>query len=76
MYLNNIRVFGTKLMFVLFLYSWKAEELGREPTVDEVFLRTHIRKKDSDWVDLRSKNTYVRKIKALIIYLLFFGFKI
>ncbi|WJX88764.1 hypothetical protein P8452_70815 [Trifolium repens] len=35
-----------------------AEELGRPPTVDEVFLRTHIRKKDSDWVDLRSKNTY------------------
>ncbi|WJX25857.1 hypothetical protein P8452_14850 [Trifolium repens] len=35
-----------------------AEELGRQPTVDEVFLRTHIRKKDSDWVDLRSKNTY------------------
>ncbi|KAK2394287.1 hypothetical protein QL285_056133 [Trifolium repens] len=35
-----------------------AEELGREPTVDEVFLRTHICKKDSDWVDLRSKNTY------------------
>ncbi|XP_045810785.1 uncharacterized protein LOC123905203 [Trifolium pratense] len=35
-----------------------AEELGREPTVDEVFLRTHIRKKDSTWVDLRSQNTY------------------
>ncbi|XP_045797868.1 uncharacterized protein LOC123892064 [Trifolium pratense] len=35
-----------------------AEELGREPTLDEVFLRTHIRKKDSSWVDLRSQNTY------------------
>ncbi|CAJ2651509.1 unnamed protein product [Trifolium pratense] len=35
-----------------------AEELGREPTVDEVFLRTHICKKDSTWVDLRSQNTY------------------
>ncbi|XP_045791902.1 uncharacterized protein LOC123886648 [Trifolium pratense] len=35
-----------------------AEELGREPTVDKVFLRTDIRKKDSTWVDLRSQNTY------------------
>ncbi|WJX36901.1 hypothetical protein P8452_24734 [Trifolium repens] len=35
-----------------------AEEFGREPTVDEVFLRTHIRKKDSSWVDDRSRKTY------------------
>jgi hypothetical protein len=67
MYLNNIKMFGTKLIFVLFLCLWKAEEFGREPTVDEVFLRTHIRKKDSSWVDDRSRKTYVRKIKALIL---------
>ncbi|WJX32625.1 hypothetical protein P8452_20927 [Trifolium repens] len=35
-----------------------AEELGREPTVDEVFIRTHIRKKDKSWVDDRSRETY------------------
>ncbi|CAK8563271.1 unnamed protein product [Lathyrus sativus] len=33
-------------------------ELGREPTLDEVFLRTHTKKKDSSWVDDRSKKTY------------------
>ncbi|KAK2429885.1 hypothetical protein QL285_028285 [Trifolium repens] len=36
----------------------QAEELGREPTVDEVFLTTHIRKKDKSWVDDRSRKTY------------------
>ncbi|WJX67942.1 hypothetical protein P8452_52362 [Trifolium repens] len=33
-------------------------ELGREPTLDEVFLRTHTKKKDSSWVDERAKKTY------------------
>ncbi|GAU42782.1 hypothetical protein TSUD_34260 [Trifolium subterraneum] len=33
-------------------------ELGREPTFDEVFLRTHTKKKDSSWVDERAKKTY------------------
>ncbi|GAU51778.1 hypothetical protein TSUD_415640 [Trifolium subterraneum] len=33
-------------------------ELGREPTLDEDFLRTHTKKKDSSWVDERAKKTY------------------
>ncbi|XP_004488162.1 uncharacterized protein [Cicer arietinum] len=32
-----------------------AEELGRDPTLDEVFLKTHTKKKDNSWVDERAK---------------------
>jgi hypothetical protein len=42
-----------------FLIIFKRRELGREPTLDEVFLRTHTKKKDSSWVDERAKKTYV-----------------
>lgn len=36
----------------------QAAELGREPTVDGFFVRSHTGKKDSFWVDPRSKNNY------------------
>jgi len=45
---------------------YKRQELGREPAVDEVFLKTHTRKEDrSSWVDERSKRTYVSVINEL-----------
>nr|XP_027187849.1 uncharacterized protein LOC113785477 [Cicer arietinum] len=34
------------------------EELGRNPTLDEVFLTTHTKKKDNSLVDERAKKTY------------------
>ncbi|XP_073225422.1 uncharacterized protein [Cicer arietinum] len=34
-----------------------AEELGRDPTLDEIFVKTHT-KKDSSWVDDRAKKSY------------------
>ncbi|XP_020205872.1 uncharacterized protein LOC109791032 [Cajanus cajan] len=37
-----------------------AQELGRSVHVDEVFHQTHVRKITSDFVDRRSKKTYVR----------------
>nr|XP_004488406.1 uncharacterized protein LOC101501539 [Cicer arietinum] len=37
---------------------WMAEELGRDPTMDEVFLKTHTKKNDNSWVDKRAKKTY------------------
>ncbi|XP_073222386.1 uncharacterized protein [Cicer arietinum] len=40
-----------------------AEELGRDPTLDEVFLKTHTKKKDNSWVDERAKKTYVESFR-------------
>lgn len=51
---------------MLFFIFCKAEELGRDPTLDEVFLKTHTKKKDNSWVDERAKKTYVRNIKSFI----------
>jgi hypothetical protein len=48
-----------------FLIIFKRRELGREPTLDEVFLRTHTKKKDSSWVDERAKKTYVSVFKLI-----------
>jgi len=43
-----------------FFIMYKRQEMGREPTVDGVFLWTHTRKEDIfSWVDERSKRTYV-----------------
>ncbi|XP_027186057.1 uncharacterized protein [Cicer arietinum] len=39
-------------------FKSQAEELGRDPTLDEVFLKTHTKKKDNSWVDERAKKTY------------------
>ncbi|XP_027187591.1 uncharacterized protein [Cicer arietinum] len=38
--------------------SIQAEELGRDPILDEVFLKTHTNKKENSWVDERAKKTY------------------
>nr|XP_012567252.1 uncharacterized protein LOC105851200 [Cicer arietinum] len=38
-----------------------AEELGRDLTLDEAFLKTHTKKKDNSWVDERAKKTYLQQ---------------
>lgn len=53
------------MFYICFLCFCKAEELGRDPTLDEIFVKTHT-KKDSSWVDDRAKKSYVRNIEVLI----------
>ncbi|MED6152735.1 hypothetical protein PIB30_094829 [Stylosanthes scabra] len=37
--------------------EWKLEELGRTPSQSEVFMRTHTKKKDRQWVDQHAEDT-------------------
>jgi hypothetical protein len=53
-------IFNVSNIHKQFFIMYKRQEMGREPTIDEVFLWTHTKKEDrSSWVDERSKRTYV-----------------
>nr|XP_027185925.1 uncharacterized protein LOC113783946 [Cicer arietinum] len=41
-----------------------AEELGRDLALDEVFLKTHTKKKDNSWVDERAKKKHMKHFKV------------
>lgn len=43
------------LTFNVYFFMCKTKELGREPTLDEQFLRTHTNKKNSSWLDDRTR---------------------